>query len=60
MDTDTGLTWGYCIRCTDYVLGKPYAMIEDRAEAVDGHKGCPNPPQPDGGATSADDAAKGS
>lgn len=35
------LTWGYCIHCTAYVRGKPVAMIEDRAEAVDGHQDCP-------------------
>lgn len=37
----TALTWGYCIRCGSYVLGRPVAMIEDRAEAVDGHMDCP-------------------
>jgi hypothetical protein len=57
VDDDPGLTWGYCIRCTNYVRGRPVAMIEDRAEAVDGHKGCPNPPQVQGGATQADGAA---
>lgn len=41
MDADTELTMGYCIDCGSYVRGRPYAMIEDRAEAVDGHKGCP-------------------
>lgn len=40
MDADT-LTMGYCRRCGAWTRGKPYAMIEDRAEAVDGHKGCP-------------------
>lgn len=40
MDADT-LTMGYCKDCGAYIRGRPYAMIEDRAEAVDGHKGCP-------------------
>lgn len=57
MDADTELTWGYCIRCTDYVLGRPVVAIEDRAEGVDGHKGCPNPPPLGGGASQADGAA---
>lgn len=42
MPTDPqALAWGYCIRCTAYVRGWPVEMIEDRAEAVDGHKDCP-------------------
>ncbi|GAA0694524.1 hypothetical protein GCM10010193_56460 [Kitasatospora atroaurantiaca] len=45
------LTWGYCIDCRDYGLGQFVAMIEDRAEAITQHRGCPlaaeQPPCPD-------------
>lgn len=40
MNQEPALTWGYCIRCGAYCRGRPVEMIEDRAEAVDSHRGC--------------------
>jgi hypothetical protein len=40
MDEDD-LTSGYCIHCTDYGRGRYLWPINDRAEAIDRHVGCP-------------------
>ncbi|GAA0705604.1 hypothetical protein GCM10010193_70880 [Kitasatospora atroaurantiaca] len=36
------LTYGYCIHCGDYAYGRYRWPINDRAEAIDQHQGCPS------------------
>lgn len=35
------LAWGYCVHCGDYAYGRYRWPINDRAEAIDQHEGCP-------------------
>jgi hypothetical protein len=37
-------TAGYCVGCGDYVLGRFVRVIGAYADAVDGHRGCPERP----------------
>lgn len=41
------MTWGYCVQCGEYAYGRYRWMIEDRAEAIEGHRGYPFSPKTD-------------
>lgn len=38
---DAEMAWGYCVHCGAYAYGRYRWPINDRAEAIDQHVGCP-------------------
>jgi len=38
---DVEMTWGYCVQCGEYAYGRYRWPINDRAEGIDQHQGCP-------------------